>query len=84
MRKIYGILSTILLILLHMPVFSQNAERPNIVLIMADDMGYEVPGYTGGTSYQTPNIDQLAKTGLRFTHCYSAPKCSPSRVTIMT
>jgi arylsulfatase A len=59
-------------------------QKPNIVLIMADDMGYEIPGYTGGQSYHTPNIDHLAKTGIRFTHCYSNPKCAPSRVTIMT
>jgi arylsulfatase A-like enzyme len=65
-------------------LFAQKQDRPNILLIMADDMGYEVPGYTGGTSYNTPHIDQLAKTGMQFTHCYSTPKCAPSRVTIMT
>ena len=84
MKNNFSARMTILIFILSALVFSRNAEQPNIVLIMADDMGYEVPGYTGGTSYHTPNIDQLAKTGLRFTHCYSAPKCSPSRVTIMT
>ncbi|MGW8316646.1 MAG: sulfatase-like hydrolase/transferase [Bacteroidales bacterium] len=59
-------------------------ERPNIVLIMVDDMGHEVLGSYGGTSYSTPNLDKLAETGVRFTNCYSAPKCSPSRVKIMT
>ena len=59
-------------------------DRPNIVLIMADDVGLEVLGCYGGTSYQTPNIDKLAQNGIRFTNCYSTPKCSPSRVTIMT
>jgi arylsulfatase A-like enzyme len=62
----------------------QTPSKPNIVLILADDVGYEIPGYTGGTSYDTPNIDSLAETGLRFTHCYSTPKCAPSRVKIMT
>jgi len=84
MRSILSIVAILLSMILNIPVLSQDTQQPNIVLIMVDDMGYEVPGYTGGTSYQTPNIDKLAKTGLRFTHCYSAPKCSPSRVTIMT
>jgi arylsulfatase A len=84
MRNYFSFLVPALIIFLGTLVFSQNTPRPNIVLIMADDMGYEVPGYTGGQSYSTPNIDQLAKTGTQFTHCYSTPKCSPSRVTIMT
>ncbi|MDW7679118.1 MAG: sulfatase-like hydrolase/transferase [bacterium] len=61
-----------------------NKKRPNVVLIMADDLGQEVLGCYGGTSYQTPNIDKLAETGVKFTHCYGTPVCSPSRVTIMT
>ena len=60
------------------------AEKPNIVLIMADDLGYECISANGGTSYQTPNLDRLAKTGIRFTHCYSQPLCTPSRVQLMT
>jgi arylsulfatase A len=59
-------------------------QSPNIVLIMADDLGVEVLSSYGGQSYSTPNLDHLAATGLRFTHCYSAPKCAPSRVKIMT
>ena len=61
-----------------------SSERPNIVLIMADDIGYECYGTYGGTSYRTPNIDRLAANGIRFTHCYSQPLCTPSRVKIMT
>lgn len=59
-------------------------EKPNIVLIMADDLGYECLGCNGGTSYQTPYLDKLAETGIRFTQCYSTPLCTPSRVQIMT
>jgi arylsulfatase A-like enzyme len=62
----------------------QHKRRPNIVLIMADDVGREVLGCYGGTSYETPNLDRLAETGVRFTHAYSSAKCSPSRVKIMT
>jgi arylsulfatase A len=59
-------------------------EKPNIVLIMADDLGYECLGCYGSTSYQTPNLDGLAATGVRFTRAYATPVCTPSRVQIMT
>ena len=60
------------------------ASRPNIVLIMADDLGYECIEANGGTSYRTPVLNELAKTGVRFEHCYSQPICTPSRVKLMT
>jgi arylsulfatase A len=60
------------------------SARPNIVLIMADDIGYECFGCYGGASYKTPVLDGLAKRGIRFEHCYSQPLCTPSRVKIMT
>lgn len=63
---------------------STDEQRPNIVLIMADDMGYECIGANGSTEYQTPNIDRLSETGIRFEHVYSQPLCTPSRVKIMT
>lgn len=59
-------------------------RRPNIILIMADDLGYETLNCNGGTSYQTPNIDKMAAEGMRFEHCYAQPICTPSRVKIMT
>ena len=58
--------------------------KPNIVFIMADDVGQPVLGCYGGTSYKTPHLDRLAATGVRFNHCYSSPVCAPSRVKIMT
>ncbi len=61
------------------------AERPpNVVLIMADDLGFETLSCNGGATYDTPNLDRLAAEGVRFTHCYSTPLCTPSRVQIMT
>ena len=64
---------------------ARNAEQqPNIILIMADDLGYETIGVNGGSSYQTPEIDQLASNGMRFEHCYAQPLCTPSRVQLMT
>ena len=59
-------------------------QRPNIILIMADDLGYECLSSNGSTSYKTPYLDALAAKGMRFTHCYSQPLCTPSRVQIMT
>lgn len=61
-----------------------SARQPNIVLIMADDMGYECLGVNGSTSYQTPRLDALAAAGMQFRQCYSQPLCTPSRVKIMT
>lgn len=62
----------------------ENQFRPNIILIMADDLGYETISANGGQSYSTPEIDQMAASGLRFNHCYAQPLCTPSRVQIMT
>jgi arylsulfatase A len=59
-------------------------SKPNIVLIMADDIGAECFGSYGGISYSTPVLDNLANQGVRFAHCYSQPLCTPSRVKIMT
>ncbi|MCB0472581.1 MAG: sulfatase-like hydrolase/transferase, partial [Flavobacteriaceae bacterium] len=63
---------------------NEKSNLPNIVFILADDTGADVFDAYGGTSYNTPNIDALAKTGLRFSQCYSAPVCSPSRVKLLT
>jgi arylsulfatase A len=61
-----------------------GAGRPNVIVIMADDIGYECLGCYGSASYKTPVLDELARTGVRFEHCYSQPLCTPSRVKIMT
>ena len=57
---------------------------PNVVLILADDVGVEAFGCYGGTSYATPRLDALAAGGMRFDHAYSQPLCTPSRVKLMT
>jgi arylsulfatase A len=62
----------------------RGAEQPNILLILADDVGREVLGCYGGTSYQTPNIDRLAAEGTRFEHAYVMPVCHPTRTTLLT
>jgi arylsulfatase A-like enzyme len=60
------------------------ASRPNVLLIMADDVGRDVLGCYGGVSYSTPHIDALAESGTRFRHAYSMPKCHLSRITLLT
>lgn len=57
--------------------------RPNILLLVADDMGYSDIG-PYGSEIPTPNLDQLAQTGVAFTRFYAAPSCSPSRAMLMT
>ena len=63
---------------------AQTDNRPNIIVIMADDLGYETLAANGGTSYRTPHLDRMASAGMRFEHCYAQPLCTPSRVQIMT
>lgn len=60
------------------------SAQPNIILIMADDFGYECVTANGGESYQTPHLDRLAAGGVRFEHCHSQPLCTPTRVQLMT
>ncbi|MSR60525.1 MAG: sulfatase [Planctomycetaceae bacterium] len=70
--------------LLH-PVIAAEPERPNIVLILADDLGINDLGCYGRKEHTTPQLDLLAKDGLRFTCAYTAqPICSPSRAALMT
>ncbi len=61
-----------------------HAEQPNIVLIMADDLGYECITANGGESYLTPHLDRLAASGMRFEECHVQPLCTPTRVQLMT
>ncbi len=63
---------------------ASSKTLPNIVLIMADDVGIEGLGCYGGVSYKTPALDALAQSGVRFTHAYSQPLCTPTRVQLMT
>jgi len=65
---------------------SQQREttKPNVILIMADDIGFECLSINGSTSYKTPVLDSLARNGINFTKAISQPLCTPSRVKIMT
>lgn len=65
---------------------ADSAAKPNILFILSDDYGLDGVGCYGSDRFKgkTPNLDKLAETGARFTHCYSMPLCGPSRCTINT
>lgn len=77
-----------LVLLLHVPLLAQgktslSGERPNIVLIMADDLGFSDLG-SYGSRIDTPNLDRMARQGIRFTNFYNMAKCNPTRATLLT
>ncbi|MFO0467678.1 MAG: sulfatase-like hydrolase/transferase [Bacteroidota bacterium] len=63
---------------------AQKTKKPNIIFILADDLGIGNISCYGSDQFKTPNIDKLASTGMRFTHGYTAPLCGPSRALILT
>ena len=79
--KIYSIIVCIQL----MSFASTAANKPNVVFILADDLGYTDVACYGSNYYETPNIDRLAREGLRFTEGYSCgPNCAPTRAALMS
>jgi arylsulfatase A len=72
------------LLFISLGILSSFAKQPNVLLIMADDVGLEPIGCYGGESFDTPQLDALARKGMRFEHCYSMPVCHPSRLALMT
>ena len=75
--------SSMLILLLWGLLFSHGADQPNIVLILADDMGYSDLGCYGG-EIKTPNLDRLAKNGIRYTQAYNTSKCWTTRISLLT
>ena len=75
---------TALLALLFSPLVSAQ-EKPNVIFILADDLGYTDVGCFGSAYYETPNIDRMAKEGMRFTDGYACgPNCQPTRAALAT
>lgn len=79
MKKLLRFLTT----LIFSPLLYQANERPNIIIIMADDMGYSDIGCYGG-EIKTPNLDRLASEGMRFTQFYNTARCCPTRASLLT
>jgi hypothetical protein len=63
---------------------SAGANGPNVVFIIADDLGWRDLACFGSTFYETPNIDRLTARGMKFASAYTAPVCSPTRASILT
>jgi arylsulfatase A len=61
-----------------------QSQRPNIIFILGDDIGYDLLTVNGGESYSTPNLDSMARHGMNFTHCEASPLCNPSRFMFLT
>src|SRR5262245_23781049 len=81
------ILTTFAILLLHgaAGIGAEPSKSPNIIVILADDIGYGDLGCYGATRVKTPNLDRLAQRGLRFTDGYAASAtCTPSRYALMT
>jgi arylsulfatase A-like enzyme len=70
------------LVLLH--AAQTPAQRPNILVILVDDIGVGDFGFTGGKDFPTPNIDRFAREGVIFSHGYALPSCSPTRAALLT
>ena len=81
-RHLGAILTCALLLGYALPAAS-SVEKPNIIVILADDMGYSDLGCTGA-EIETPNLDALAKQGALFTHCYNTSRCCPTRASLLT
>lgn len=72
-----------ILLLSNIPSFAVEA-KPNILLVFADDIGYEALNCYGGLDFKTPHLNAMAANGLRFTRAYTSPVCTPSRVSLHT
>ena len=65
-------------------VANKKEEKPNIIFILADDLGWEDVGFMGSKYFETPNLDKLAKESMVFNQAYMYPTCSPSRAALLT
>ncbi len=88
--KSFGIVSLVALCLVSSSVYSEqdkppvvSSSKPNIIVILADDMGYSDLGCTG-SEIETPNLDRMAEEGALFTHFYNTSRCCPSRTSLLT
>ena len=77
-------IKSLTLLLLLLGPLALFAKQPNILFILADDLGWKDTAVSGSTFYKTPHIDALAAEGMRFTDAYATPLCSPSRAAVIT
>lgn len=85
--RMFSIVSSVLAVLIPLPCIqgAEDARKPNIVFILADDLGYTDLACYGSKYYETPNIDRMAAQGMRFTSGYTCgPNCQPTRAALMS
>ncbi|SMP68990.1 arylsulfatase A [Neorhodopirellula lusitana] len=83
-QRIVSCLFVVASFLLAIPLSAQESQKPNVILIFADDLGPGMLGCYGQQIIKTPHIDQLATQGMKFTNYYGATYCAPSRFTLLT
>ena len=83
MQKLFLLILLASILFVFPPCYGQEAKRPNIVIIFADDLGYADIG-SFGSEINTPNLDKLADNGIRFTQFYNGARCCPSRASLLT
>lgn len=82
--KHFKIIITLLCLQFTLHAQMATKQKPNFIFVLADDLGIDGVSCYGADNYKTPNIDNLAKQGIRYTHAYTAPLCGPSRAMILT
>jgi arylsulfatase A-like enzyme len=83
-RRLTAVLVAALTLMAAGAARAQTPARPNVVLIVTDDVGYGDIGSYGAPDLKTPNLDRLAREGVRFTDFYAAPTCSPTRAALLS
>jgi arylsulfatase A-like enzyme len=81
--RIWFLLAIVAVVSTPLAAVAESPRKPNIIFILADDLGIPAIGCYGG-AYKTPNLDALAASGTRFENCFAAPLCAPSRALLMT
>lgn len=85
MKNIKSIISILVTVLFLSNGYSQNTQKPNVIIILADDLGYADVGFNGCKDIPTPNIDRIASNGVKFTNGYvTFSVCGPSRAGLLT
>src|SRR4051794_14880185 len=85
MMRMNRVIAFLALVVFAFGGFAQEGRKPNVVFILADDLGYGDLSCYGQKQFATPNIDRLATEGMRFTQAYAgATVCAPSRCALMT
>jgi arylsulfatase A-like enzyme len=85
LRMARAIMAMVMAALTPMAALAEAGKRPNVILIVADDLGWAEVGCYGQKKIQTPHLDRMAKEGMRFTQFYSAAEvCTPSRAALLT